>query len=58
MLIKLFLFTRSVGVSTVKAFKCDRCQYVWCPRNKDEKPLTCPRCRSAFWDTPRRRKQK
>ena len=26
--------------------------------NAEVKPLTCPKCRSAFWDTPRRRKQK
>ena len=48
----------NMGVTTVKAFKCDRCGYEWCPKTAEIKPLTCPKCRSPFWDTPRRRKQK
>ena len=41
-----------MGTSTIKGFKCDRCDYIWCPKNSELKPLTCPKCRSAFWDTP------
>ena len=43
---------------TVNAFKCDRCSHVWCPRNKDDIPKTCPKCRSPYWDTPRRGSKK
>ena len=47
-----------MGKATIEAFKCDRCQYVWSPKQKEIKPLTCPKCRSPFWDTPRRRDKK
>ena len=43
-----------VGSVKVQAFKCERCNYVWCPREKNDKPKTCAKCRSPYWDTPRR----
>jgi len=33
--------------------KCKRCGWVWIPR-KEEKPLTCPHCRSPYWDKERK----
>ena len=39
----------------VDAFKCERCNHVWCPRSdKKDIPKTCPKCHSPYWDTPRR----
>jgi len=38
----------------VRAWECNRCHHVWVARSK-RKPLTCPKCRSAYWDEPRRR---
>jgi DNA-directed RNA polymerase subunit RPC12/RpoP len=43
-------------------YKCERCQHTWQPKPKKEKekeketqapPVTCPRCRSPYWNTPR-----
>jgi hypothetical protein len=29
--------------------------HIWCPRNKDDVPKTCPKCRSPYWNTPRKK---
>ena len=42
----------------VRGYKCNNCSYEWLPRSKKEKPLICPRCKSARWDKPRREKTK
>lgn len=43
--------------TTVDAFKCERCGYVWVPRT-EVKPTICPHCKSPYWDKPRVRQQK
>lgn len=44
----------------VLAWKCERCGYVWTgrnggARNNGQKPATCARCRSRYWDVSRPR---
>lgn len=34
-------------------FHCLRCDHGWIPR-KPKKPLICPKCKSAYWDRPRK----
>lgn len=34
---------------------CHRCGKTWWPR-RPSKPARCPRCKSPYWDRPRRRK--
>ena len=41
------------GVLTQHA--CLRCSKTWWPR-RPSKPLRCPRCKSPYWDRPRRLK--
>ncbi len=36
--------------------KCKRCNYEWLPR-KEELPITCPKCRSPYWQKERIRKE-
>lgn len=37
------------------AYKCDRCTHEWYPRLQvEELPAICPRCKSAYWNKPRR----
>ncbi len=36
----------------VTAFKCERCAHIWVPRAK-ERPVICPKCKSARWDKPK-----
>ena len=40
---------------TVMGFKCERCGHEWIPRsNGDEEPRVCPKCRSPWWNRPRK----
>jgi len=36
---------------TVHRCTCERCGYVW---NADKLPLRCAKCKSPYWDKPRR----
>jgi len=39
-----------------QAYQCDRCKHEWYPRLQvDEIPAMCPKCKSAYWNKPRRR---
>lgn len=45
----------NMGKTTIDAFLCDRCGHTWLPRLKiDEDPTICPKCKSAYWNKPRR----
>lgn len=37
----------------VWGFECTRCSHQWLPRNIDEPPAVCPKCKSPDWDRPR-----
>lgn len=43
-----------------EALQCYHCGHIWLPRNKDELPSLCPRCKSLRWDklTPAPNKRK
>ncbi len=42
---------------TVMGYRCERCSHEWIPRGGAEKePRVCPKCRSPYWNTPRKRK--
>jgi len=44
-----------MGKTTIEAFQCDRCGHAWLPRLKiDEEPTICPKCKSPYWNKPRR----
>lgn len=39
----------------IEGFECDRCRHKWIPRLKiDGEPTICPRCKSPYWNKPRR----
>ena len=43
---------------TKKGWKCIRCNHQWTPKKgfkEKEKPKTCPKCRSPYWDTEKKR---
>lgn len=42
-----------MGEITLKGFKCERCGHEWVPR-EEEQPKVCPKCKSPYWNTPRR----
>lgn len=38
-----------------QAYRCDRCNHEWYPRlQTEEHPAICPKCKSAYWNKPRR----
>lgn len=37
----------------VWGWRCHRCEHEWLPR-EDRRPRVCPRCKSPYWDTPRK----
>jgi DNA-directed RNA polymerase subunit RPC12/RpoP len=45
---------------TLKGYRCLRCLHEWIPDKKyqNEKPRTCPSCKSAYWDIARKNKKK
>jgi predicted Zn-ribbon and HTH transcriptional regulator len=40
----------------VKGYLCNNCGYKWVPRSYKEKPLICPKCKSARWDKEPKKK--
>lgn len=41
---------------TLKGFQCERCEHKWLPKeNTKDKPKVCPKCKSPYWDTPRKK---
>ena len=40
----------------LNGYRCDRCEHEWLPRDKTRDPMICPKCKSPYWNTPRREK--
>jgi len=40
---------------TVMKCKCERCGHKWITRKK-EMPKVCPKCKSPYWDVPKKKK--
>lgn len=39
----------------VKGFKCERCGHEWIPNDIKKEPRVCPKCKSPYWNIPRRK---
>ena len=35
-------------------WRCERCQHEWVPRDFDQEPSVCPKCKSPYWNRPRK----
>ena len=42
----------------VKGYRCERCGHTWIPREDTKKPRVCPKCKSPYWDIPRKKQSK
>lgn len=38
---------------TMKGYQCERCAHQWAPRDAGY-PKVCPKCKSPYWDRPRK----
>jgi predicted Zn-ribbon and HTH transcriptional regulator len=51
----------SMGRVIVEGHKCERCGHIWIPRKYDagkkKDPIICPKCKSPYWNMPRRVKK-
>jgi NAD-dependent SIR2 family protein deacetylase len=46
----------NMPIITIKAFKCNRCGYIWHSNRHDTKkhlPHACAKCKSSYWNSPR-----
>ena len=41
-----------------RGFKCERCGHEWIPNDIKVEPTVCPKCKSPYWNKPRKRKIK
>jgi predicted Zn-ribbon and HTH transcriptional regulator len=48
---------QELGVVLLLGCRC-RCGHEWLPRDKDEKPRVCPKCKSPNWDKPKQFERK
>lgn len=39
---------------TVMGYRCERCSHEWVPKDSEREPSVCPRCKSPYWNRPRR----
>lgn len=39
---------------TVMGFRCERCEHEWIPKDYDQEPAVCPKCKSPYWNRPRK----
>jgi predicted Zn-ribbon and HTH transcriptional regulator len=37
-------------------FRCERCGHEWVPKDIKQEPRVCPKCKSPYWNKPRREK--
>ena len=37
----------------MEKLKCERCGYLWWPKDPTKKPIVCPRCKSHKWQEPK-----
>ncbi len=35
-------------------YRCERCEHEWVPRDKNNEPRVCPKCKSPYWNVPRK----
>ena len=38
----------------LKKYRCERCGKDWIPK-KEKKSIVCPKCKSPYWDIPKKK---
>lgn len=52
-----------MGEVKLDGYICERCGHIWAPRqdkstDKKTLPTVCPRCKSPYWNSPRKNKKR
>jgi predicted Zn-ribbon and HTH transcriptional regulator len=42
----------------MKKLRCNRCGYEWWPRDPTKTPAVCAKCKTPYWNKPRKYKLK
>jgi hypothetical protein len=42
----------------VWGYRCERCKHEWVPREKSQEPRVCPKCKSPYWNRPRKARKR
>jgi predicted Zn-ribbon and HTH transcriptional regulator len=42
---------------SLDGYLCERCGHKWISRGK-KKPIVCPKCKSPYWNEPRKNKKR
>ena len=40
---------------TVMGYRCERCAHEWIPKGFEREPAVCPKCKSPYWNRPRKK---
>jgi predicted Zn-ribbon and HTH transcriptional regulator len=40
----------------IRGHRCHRCNHAWRPKNLEEAPIVCPKCKSPYWKKPKKAK--
>jgi len=46
-----------MGKIKIEGCICERCEHQWVARDKSE-PMVCPKCKSPYWNKPRKIRKK
>jgi len=46
-----------MGKIKLEGYICERCKHSWVARKKEE-PRVCPKCKSPYWNVPRKLNKK
>ncbi len=39
---------------TAMGYRCERCGHEWLSRDERKEPKVCPKCKSPYWDIPKK----
>lgn len=52
--IRVGIMVTGMAKVTLDGYRCERCDHEWVPRDKEQEPTVCPKCKSPYWNKPRK----
>ena len=41
----------------INGYQCEHCGHEWVKRTKRRRPVICPKCKSPYWNEPRKQQE-